>query len=151
MSNDDSSRGTRFLKKIGLYAFLWLKPNPAFVIGNTARIHLIQFGSMLAAGFQFERYGKALQLLFGVGNPVRKGWLIVNPVVTTSSVNTSTVSPTLNATNMGTYYRYTFTGGGLTVASSETRHNRAGEIEFFTNSTITILTTITNEAGVIKL
>lgn len=147
MNDEPTKRLTRNLQKIGLYGFLWLRPNPSYTLGNTARLHLVKYGSMAAAGFQFERYGKELQFLFASLFPSRNGWFVVNPVVATQSINTSTINPVLNATNMGTYYRYTFTGGGLVTASSETRHNRTGELDQLATPPLSI----TNEMGAMKV
>lgn len=134
------------MQKIGPDEILWLLRNPAFTTGNTERLHIVKFGSMLAARIQFERYGKALQYLANASQ-IRPGWISVNPSVTTSFVPTSNTSNTLNATNMGTYYRYTFGSTGINVISNATRHDRIGELEYFDVPSITV----TNELCLIKI
>lgn len=138
-------RPTRYTQKIGPDDILWLLRNAAFTTGNTEKLHFVKFGSMLAARIQFERYRKALQFLASASQP-RPGWISVNPNVTTSLVPTSSTSNALNATNMGTYYQYTFSSTGDSVTSNATRHNRSGEFEYFDVPSLTV----TNELCLIK-
>lgn len=134
-----------------MHGWLYVKPR-----GSLPPLFDIQYGSMIAAGVEYDRYRKIARVSPLI--TVLRGWIVFSPRVSNPSVTRTiswTSSQTRNVTNDGISDIQNYSGLNVTITTTTTTRRNRDEGIVFTTAPFTLpvggARPIPNEMALLKL
>ena len=134
-----------------MHGWLYVKPR-----GSLPPLFDIQYGSMIAAGVEYDRYRKIARVSPLI--TILRGWIVLSPRVSNPSVTRTiswTGSQTRNQTSDGISFVQNYSGFNVAIATTTTTRRNRDEGIVFTTDPFTLPVggsrPIPNEMAMLKL